>query len=153
MCACQTTLFFKIFEGMVGKTIEILKQKKWEGIKAWMGLCRPLGPVPVNAHNHVTIAQSGFIEKKNSKFSCVTNCKELLHSCSKIKPFSTTFEKLFCATRSHQERCQALPASWVPAGEDIQMILGKCSMPSAIRKSGGFCWSELVGKAFLNLEW
>lgn len=50
---------------MVGKTIEISKQEKVGGNKAWMGLCWPLGPVPVNARNHVTIAQSGFIEKKN----------------------------------------------------------------------------------------
>lgn len=54
---------FKFFEKMVKKPIKIKTKEKSAGIKAWMGLCWPLGPVLVVTGNRITISQPGFEEE------------------------------------------------------------------------------------------
>lgn len=102
--------------------------------------CWPLVPVTVIAGSHVTVAQSGLVGKRFLNF-LVSQIVRNSYPCGKIKPVSTMFEKFFCATSSHQERCETLPSSWAlqeweSGGENTQMILGKCTMPSALRKGG-----------------
>lgn len=122
------------------------------GIKAWMGLCWPLGPVVVVTGNHITI--SVWIWEGEGTHFCVLQIVRntyipvaRLSSLAQLLKDSSMPQGAIWYVR----HCQP-PGSlqeWESEGENTQMILGRCTVPFVRRKggkmptaSGGVCLWE-----------